>query len=144
MPTIQTLLDHKGRDVATINRKATVLAAAQLMNDKRIGALIVVNDDETLAGIFTERDILTRIVAKEILPSEAIVEDHMTTQPVTATAETTLSDCGRIMTSKRVRHLPVVENDKVVGMVSIGDLTRHEIESQEQTIQDLKDYMYRS
>lgn len=144
MPNVQTLLDRKGRDVASIHVGETVLNAARKMNELRIGALVIVDDQERLAGIFTERDILTRIVAREIPPSEAVVGDYMTTEPVTAGAETTLDECGRLMTTKRVRHLPIVKNKRVVGLVSIGDLTRHEIETREQTIQDLKDYMYRS
>ncbi|MCC5876628.1 MAG: CBS domain-containing protein [Candidatus Sumerlaeia bacterium] len=143
MPNVQTLLDRKGRDVATIHVEGTVLDAARKMNELRIGALVIVDDQDRLAGIFTERDILTRIVAKEIPPSEAIVGDYMTTDPVTTGADATLDECGRLMTTRRVRHLPIVENKKVVGLVSIGDLTRHEIETREQTIQDLKDYMYR-
>lgn len=142
MPTINTLLEKKGHDVATIQRKETVLEAARRMNELRIGALVIVDDNGGLAGIFTERDILTRIVAKEVRPSDAIVEEFMTPNAVSAPPTTTLDECRRIMTDRRIRHLPVVDGGKVVGLVSIGDLTYHEIESKEQTIQDLKDYMY--
>ena len=109
MPTAQTILDRKGVEVQTIKKEATVLEAARLMNDKRIGALIVLGGEKVL-GIFTERDLLMRVVAKKLDPDTTPVQDVMTTPMACCTRETKLSACKAVMTAKKIRHLPVVED----------------------------------
>ena len=141
MPTAQTILDRKGTEVATIDRDANVLDAAAAMNQHRIGALVVISGDNVV-GIFTERDILNRVVARERRPSETRVGEVMTTPTACCRRDTPLTECRTIMTSKRVRHLPVVEEDKLYGLISIGDIMAHEVVDQQTTIEYLHEYLY--
>lgn len=141
MPTAQTILDRKGTEVATIDREATVLDAAAAMNQHRIGALVVTSG-ENVIGIFTERDILNRVVVKERRPGETRAGEVMTTPMACCRRDTPLTECQAIMTSKRVRHLPVVEEGKLHGLISIGDIMAHEVVDQQTTIEYLHEYLY--
>ena len=141
MPTAQNILDRKGQDVATIAKSANVLEAATLMNQKRIGALGV-SDGDRIVGIFTERDILNRVVAKEAVPHETIVGDVMTSPMVICRRNTRLAEIRVTMTTKRIRHLPVVEDGKLYGLVSAGDVLASEVAEQQATIEYLHDYLY--
>ena len=141
MPTAQNILDRKGQDVATIAKSANVLEAATLMNQKRIGALVV-RDGDRIVGIFTERDILNRVVAKEAVPHETIVGDVMTSPMVICRRNTRLAEIRATMTTKRIRHLPVVEDGKLYGLVSAGDVLASEVAEQQDTIEYLHDYLY--
>ena len=141
MHTAQSILDRKGTDVATITRTATVLEAAALMNQRRIGA-IVVTDQERVVGIFTERDVLNRVVALEKQPSETTVGDVMTSPMAVCHRDTLLRECRGTMTAKRIRHLPVVEDGKLYGLISAGDILANEVADQQSTIEYLHDYLY--
>ena len=141
MPKAQTILDRKGTDVATIDRKASVLDAAAAMNDRRIGALVVIDGDRVV-GIFTERDILCRVVAERKIPSDTLVGDTMTTPMVCCQRQTPLAECRAIMTTKRIRHLPIVEEGKLYGLISSGDILAHEVADQQTEIEYLHDYLY--
>jgi CBS domain-containing protein len=141
MPTAQTILDRKGTDVATVGREATVLEAASLMNDRRIGA-VVVTSGEHVVGIFTERDILTRVVAQRKASDRTQVGDVMTSPMACCHRETNLHECRAIMTSKRIRHLPVVEEGKLYGLISSGDILASEVAAQQTTIEYLHQYLY--
>jgi len=142
MGTVEHLLDRKGRAVHTISPDATVLQASRLMNEHRIGSLVV-TDAGRLVGIFTERDVLRRVVSEQRNPSTSKVSDVMTTTVACASPHTRLAEVRRVMFEKRIRHLPVVdETDEVVGMVSIGDVNRAENSEQEETIRYLARYMY--
>ncbi len=141
MPTVQNVLEHKGRDVASVSADATVLEAARLMNERRIGALVV-TDGERVIGIFTERDILSRVVASEADPATTFVADVMTTPVAVCSPETSREECRNVMRSRRVRHLPVVDHDELVGIVSIGDLLVEDATDQEETIRYLYEYMH--
>ncbi len=141
MPTAETVLNRKGGSVVTVQRQCTVLEAAKIMNEKRIGAVIVV-EGETASGIFTERDVLTRIVAKQEDPAKILVGDVMTTPMACCTRATKLAECKTVMTEKKIRHLPVVEGGTLYGMISSGDVLAHEVASQENTIRYLNDYLY--
>lgn len=143
MTTIREILDRKGGTVASVAPADTVLEAARHMNERRIGAVMVMEQDR-IAGIFTERDILVRVVGKERAPAETRVRDVMTTDPVTIGPDLTLEACEKLITERRVRHLPVVEGGRLLGMVSAGDLLRHELEARNETIKDLHNYMYQS
>ncbi len=141
MPKAQTILDRKGTNVATIDRKASVLDAAAVMNDRRIGALVV-TDGNHVVGIFTERDILCRVVAARKNPSETLVGDTMTTPMACCQRQTPLAECRAIMTTKRIRHLPIVEDGKLYGLISSGDILAHEVADQQTEIEYLHDYLY--
>ncbi len=141
MPKAQTILDRKGVDVATASRDSSVLDAAKLMNERRIGA-VVVTDAEHVVGIFTERDILCRVVAESVDASKILVGDVMTSPMACCRRETPLSECRAIMTQKRIRHLPVVEDDVLYGIISSGDLLATEVVDQQSTIEYLHQYLY--
>ena len=141
MPTAQTILDRKGTDVATIDRDASVLEAAVKMNDRRIGAVVVTSGDHVV-GVFTERDILTRVVATERVPHEVKVGDVMTSPMACCHRDTKLSECRAIMTTRRIRHLPVVEEGKLHGLVSSGDIMANEVADQQSTIEYLHEYLH--
>lgn len=141
MPNAQAILDRKGPDVATIDQNATVLDAAKKMNDRRIGALVVTNGDKAV-GIFTERDVLIRVVAAGRDPNATTVAGVMTSPMAVCRRETPLAECRAIMTRKRIRHLPVVEDGKLYGIISAGDILANEVEDQQHTIEYLHEYLF--
>lgn len=141
MPAVRDLLARKGAAVTTIAPDATVLDAARLMNDRGIGGLVVVADGR-IAGVFTERDILRRIVAAQRDPAATRVRDVMTTDVITCSPDTRLEECGLVMTQRRIRHLPVVGDGGVAGMVTIGDLLAHEVVESRETIDHLQSYVF--
>ncbi len=141
MPTVRDVLSRKGSAVHTIAADATVLAAARVMNERRIGALVVTRG-EKVVGIFTERDILNRIVAASRDAAATRVEEVMTAPIACCSLDTTRAECRSVMRNRRIRHLPVVENEKLCGIVSIGDLMEVEGAEQQQTIEYLYEYMH--
>ncbi|MHC4698409.1 MAG: CBS domain-containing protein [Planctomycetota bacterium] len=141
MPTAQTILAHKGSDVATVPNDSTVLDVAKLMNDRRIGAVVVTSGDKAV-GIFTERDILTRVVASGRAPGETPVASVMTSPMACCRRDTPLAGCKTTMTGKRIRHLPVVEEGRLFGIVSSGDILASEAADQQATIEYLHEYLY--
>jgi CBS domain-containing protein len=142
MADAQSILKTKGTDVTTVDRAATVLEAAKLMNERRIGALVVISGERAV-GIFTERDILNRVVASGKAPTETRVNDVMTSPMACCRRDTPLSECKAVMTDKRIRHLPVVEDGKLYGLISTGDIVAAERADQEATIEYLHEYLYR-
>lgn len=142
MSTVASLLNSKGRQVVTIDPEATVVQAARLMNAHRIGSVVVISDGRPI-GIFTERDVLTRVVALERDPALIRLREVMTDRIMTCTPETSLEAVRHTMRSERVRHLPVVEDGKLCGMVSIGDLNSAEVKVLCETISYLEQYTYR-
>lgn len=141
MASAQTLLEKKGRDVATVDHHDSVLAAAKLMNQRKIGA-VVVRDGERVVGIFTERDILNRVVAAGLSPGETPVGKVMTSPMAVCRRDTRLAECKSVMTQKRIRHLPVVEEGKLYGLISIGDIIASEVADQQATIEYLHEYLH--
>lgn len=141
MPTAQSVLDRKGTEVATVDRHATILDAARLMNERRIGALVVV-DKEKVVGIFTERDILCRVVAEECDPAQTHVGDVMTSPMACCRRDTKIAECQAVMTDKRIRHLPVVEAGTLYGMISSGDILALNSDDQQATIEYLNEYLH--
>ncbi len=138
--TIGTILHHKGAVVWTISPQATVFEAIQLLARKNIGALPVMDGDK-LVGIFSERDY-TRKVALEGKTSQTTrVRDILSTNVATIAPHETVEEAMRLMTEKRIRHLPVVEDDRVVGVVSIGDMVNWIISAQTATIDQLESYV---
>ncbi|MCO6436106.1 MAG: CBS domain-containing protein [Phycisphaerae bacterium] len=141
MPTAQTILDRKGTDVATVDRDSTVLDAAKLMNQRRIGAVVVTAGDRVV-GIFTERDVLTRVVAAGKDASSVKVGDLMSTPMFCCRRDTALSECRGIMTAKHIRHLPVVEEGRLHGLISSGDILATEAAEKQTTIEYLHEYLH--
>lgn len=141
MTTVQRILEHKALRVISIAEDATVLDAARRMNEHRIGALVVTRADKVV-GIFTERDILCRVVAEQRDPAQLKVGTVMTTPVAVCTPQTAPDECRAVMRAKRLRHLPVVEDGRLVGMLSIGDLNEAHAQAQAQTIEYLNEYLY--
>jgi CBS domain-containing protein len=142
MPVVRDLLARKGTDVVSIQPTATVLEAARLMNDRGVGGVVVVDEANALLGIFTERDILSRVVAAGLPPETTKVADVFTRDIITCTPEMNVEEVGSLMTTRRVRHLPVVDAGGLHGVVTIGDLLAHRLSDQETTIQHLNSYVF--
>ncbi len=142
MATVQDILNEKGTFVHRIQPSATVLEATRMMNEQKVGA-VAVTDGDRLLGMFTERDVLRRVVGEERSPANVIVEDVMTSEVACCCLETTLDEARGVMKNRRIRHLPVVDDDgKLIGLVSIGDLNAYHADSQETTIHMLHEYLY--
>ena len=141
MATAEQLIALKGGSVAALGPEATVLEAAALMNERGIGSVVVIDDQKRLAGIFTERDVLRRVVAEQRDPATTKLADVMTSPVACAAPHTTLDEIRNVMRQRRIRHLPVADRKRVVGMVSIGDLNKAEHDVQVQTIHYLEQYM---
>jgi CBS domain-containing protein len=143
MSTVADLLILKGTDVVCVSADMTVLKCTQLMNEHRIGCVVVIDSQAKLIGVFSERDVLRRIVAVERTPHDTMVGEVMTTQPITCTPSTELDEIAQIMRDQRVRHVPVVDGlGHLRGMVSIGDLNALRVSEQDLQIQMLNDYVY--
>ncbi|MFT3880304.1 MAG: CBS domain-containing protein [Gemmatales bacterium] len=142
MSQVSDILKSKGSNVWTIQPKATVLAAASLMNKHKIGALVVTDAHQVL-GMFTERDVLQRVVAQQRDPAKTSVADVMTTEVVCCTSDTNLDEARGAMKRRRIRHLPVVgEDKKLLGLISIGDLNAQAQAENEMTIFLLDEYIH--
>ena len=140
MSLVRAVLERKGSEVATIDVGASALDAAKRMHERHIGALVVM-DGEQVAGIFTERDLLNRVVAVAKDPAGTVVRDVMTAKVAACTCDTTVEECRSAMTKNKMRHLPVVEGGKLVGIISSGDILARELVDQEETIRYLHEYM---
>jgi len=143
MAVVNDILAQKGsRVVVTVAKGETVLRAAQVMNEHRIGALVVLEGDQ-IAGMFTERDVLRRVVGEERAPAATRVEEVMTAEVACCTPQTPVEEARAAMKNQRIRHLPVVDGEgRLRGLVSIGDLNAFESASKEETIFWLNEYLY--
>jgi CBS domain-containing protein len=140
MKTVRELLEEKGREVRSIGPDATVYDALKLMADQEIGSLVVLEGGRA-AGIITERDYARSVILKGRASKDTRVREIMTSRPVCATPDQTAEECMAVMTEKRVRHLPVIEGDELVGLVSIGDLVKSIISEQQFIIKQLEHYI---
>jgi CBS domain-containing protein len=140
MRQVRHLLEEKGGEVYTITPEAPVLEAIQLMAERRIGALPVMRGD-ALAGIVTERDYARKIILKGRSSRETPVSEIMTPAPTTVSLATTVDEWMRLCTELRVRHLPAVEGNRLIGIVSIGDLVKAVIDDQAAEIDHLQRYI---
>lgn len=142
MPMVSEVLTGKPSVVYTVRPNMTVLAATQLMNRHKIGA-VVVEDDNQVVGMFTERDVLRRVVAEQRDPAQTTVRQVMTDKVVCCTPDNPVDDVRAIMRNQRIRHLPVVNEDgSIHAMLSIGDLNAFAIRDGEVTIQYMHEYLY--
>lgn len=137
---IRAILEQKGGDVYAVTPKTTVFDAIAKMAEKGVGALLVM-DGDSLQGVVSERDYTRKVILKGRSSREALVEEIMTRDVITASPEMTVAEGMRLMTNHRIRHLPLVSGGRVVGVVSIGDLVKAIISEQEETIAHLTNYI---
>jgi CBS domain-containing protein len=138
--TIDTILHHKAASVWTISPNATVFEAIQLLAQKNIGALPVVEGDKVI-GMFSERDYTRKVALAGKTSQKTLVREIISTDVVSATPHHTIEDCMRLMTEKRIRHLPILADGKMVGLISIGDLVNWIISAQNATISQMESYL---
>jgi CBS domain-containing protein len=134
MDTVKDLLDAKGREVYSVRPNATVYDALELMAEKNLGAVMVVDEKNAVKGIFSERDYARKIIIKGRASRTTRVNEIMTAKVLYVEPSATIRDCMTLMTGKRIRHLPVMERDKLVGVISIGDVVKAHISVQENVI----------
>lgn len=137
---VTQLLQAKSGTVFTIAPNATMYAALELMAQKDIGALLVLDGDQVV-GILSERDYARKVALRGKIPETALVSEIMTSDVIYVSPDETVEECMALMTNKRVRHLPVIANDKLVGLVSIGDVVKSLIANQEFLIGQLEKYI---
>lgn len=140
MKLVKHIIDSKGNDIWHITPNDSVLDAIKMMAEKKIGALLVMQD-EKLSGIVSERDYARKVILQGKSSKETPVQDIMTAEVVVIDPTETVERCMELMTEKRIRHLPVVEDGKVVGVLSIGDLVKAIIAEQQFQIEQLESYI---
>jgi CBS domain-containing protein len=139
--TVKSILEKKGRDVVTIDPHATVGTAASLLEQRRIGALVVLGADRRVIGILSERDVVGAIAARGAAALSTPLAAEMTRNVFTCREDDTVSALMEQMTTRKFRHIPVVENDRLVGIVSIGDVVKHRLQEMEHESEALTDYI---
>lgn len=140
MSFVIEILKTKGHDVWTVSPDSTVYDALQTMADKNVGALLVVEGDK-LVGVFSERDYARKVILKGKASKDTLVREIMSTELVWVRPDQTIGVCMELMTNKRIRHLPVLDEGRLVGVISIGDVVKAIISEQEFTIQQLEHYI---
>ncbi len=140
MKTVQQIFGTKPLETFSVTSNTSVLEALKIMTEKNISALLIV-EEERLLGIFTERDYARKIVLQGKASKDTPISEAMTANPITVTLTDSIDLCMQIMTDKHIRHLPVVAENKAVGMVSIGDVVKFIIADQKQTISALESYI---
>jgi CBS domain-containing protein len=142
MKSIRQLLQSKSGELCTIDPDASVFDALKLMAEKNIGALLVVKNDK-LVGIVSERDYARKVVLQGKSSHDTPVKEIMTERAVCVQPDKSVEECMALMTDKHIRHLPVIENEKLLGVLSIGDLVKETISEQEFMIKQLESYIHR-
>jgi len=137
---IRDILRRKGEDVYSVGPLATVIDAVNTMNDHHVGSVLVCEGGDPV-GVFSERDVLVRVVAAHRDPRQTLVRDVMTTRLYTAAPDDTLLEVMRLMTDRRCRHVPVMEGESLIGLVSIGDLTKATQYNLRQEVRELSSYI---
>lgn len=140
MGTVKNLLQKKGNIVHSITPDSSVFDALEVLESKNLGALVVV-EDKTLIGLFTEREYARKVVLKGRSSKETLVSDIMVERPIFVTPENTIDDCMQIMADKSIRHLPVLDNGRIMGLISIGDIVKFIIEEKNFIIENLEHYI---
>ncbi len=140
MATVRQLLRTKGNEIWSVAPQATVYEALQIMSEKDVGALLVL-DTGNLVGIFSERDYARKLILKGRFSKDTTVTELMTHEVLYVEPQSTIEDCMALMTAKRIRHLPVLEKERLIGIVTIGDVVKQIISDQEFTIRQLGTYI---
>ncbi len=138
--TVREILKTKGNAIWSVHPLDTVKDTLKLMAEKNVGAVIVL-EGKAIAGIFSERDFARYSSRHSVKPEEILIQDLMTTHILVVTPERTTEECMSLMTSKRIRHLPVVENNELIGLISIGDVVMKVIEDHKFSINQLENYV---
>jgi CBS domain-containing protein len=142
MGKVKDILRFKGNNVYSVEPTIMVIQAIELMCERNIGGLLIVENGH-LMGIFTERDYARKLILKGKSSKNTPISELMTKNPFTVTPNNSIEDCMDLMTVKHIRHLPVVEGDELVGVISIGDVVKHIIEEQKNIIEHLENYISR-
>jgi len=140
MGKVRNIIQTKGNIIYSVPSTVTVYQALEVMFEKNIGALLVI-DEGKFMGIFTERHYARKLALRGKSSKETPIGEIMTEQPVTVTLNTSIEECMKIMTNKKIRHLPVVENETLVGIISVGDVVKYIIEEQKLIIENLEQYI---
>ncbi len=140
MKTVNQLLEGKGENVWSANPQMTVYEALEMMSEKNVGALVVL-EGEKMVGIFSERDYARKVILKGKSPMDTLVGEIMSRKVTCVRRDQSIEDCMALMTDKRVRHLPVLQDNRVVGVISIGDVVKDVISEQEFIIEQLENYI---
>ena len=140
MSKVSQILDHKGAMVLSVDSTESVFNAICLMAEVNIGAVLI-QDDDVIAGIFTERDYLQKIALKSISSKETRISEVMTTPVISADPNDSIQKCMETMTTCRCRHLPIVENGQLLGIVSIGDLVKRMLDEKQMEVEKLSEYI---
>ena len=140
MKTISQFLDQSNRPIHSVGPNATIREALEIMAQHNIGALLVI-DGQTLVGIFSERDYARKVVLKGLSSNDAKVSEVMTSKVITINTKHSIDQCMQIMTDKHIRHLPIVNDSQVMGLISIGDVVREMIAYQKSMIEQLQSYI---
>ncbi|MDO6429061.1 CBS domain-containing protein [Flavitalea sp. BT771] len=141
MDTVRDILQIKGNLVYTVCPETSVYEALETLENKNLGALVVLEKCGKLDGIFTERDYARKVILKGRSSKETMVQDIMTESPTFVTPDTKIEECMQLMTKKFIRHLPVMDNDELVGIVSIGDIVKYIINQKDFIIEHLEHYI---
>jgi CBS domain-containing protein len=140
MSTVRNILQKKGNDVYSISPDKSVYDALEELEENNLGSLVVVEKGK-LIGVFTERDYARKVILKGRSSKETMVRDIMSSRPIFVNPDNTLEDCMRLMSDKFIRHLPVLEDDQLVGVISIGDVVRYTIDEKDFIIGNLEHYI---
>ena len=140
MSTVRNILQRKGNAVYSVSPDSSVYDALETLEDKNLGALVVV-ENEKLIGIFTERDYARKVILKGRSSKETIVRDIMSSHPIFVNPDSTINDCMQLMSDKFIRHLPVLDNNQLIGVISIGDVVRYIISEKDFIIENLEHYI---
>jgi CBS domain-containing protein len=141
MKTVRELLKHKGVEVHTIDPDVSVYEALQRMAQHDVGALVVLDERGEVSGLISERDYARKVILKGHASRDLKVREIMSGNPLCITSRHTVGECMELMTQRRFRHLPVVENGQIAGLISIGDVVRAIIEDQQSTIEEMESYI---
>jgi CBS domain-containing protein len=140
MGKVRSILQAKGSEIFSVEPGVTVYKAIQIMCEKNIGGLLI-TDNNKLVGLFTERDYARKLILKGKSSKDTTIREIMAENPVTVSMDNSIEDCMQLMVDKHVRHLPVVDDGKVTGMISIGDVVRHIMDEQKSIIEHLEQYI---
>jgi CBS domain-containing protein len=140
MGNVSNILAKKGNEIFSVSPHTTVFRALEIMSEKNVNALLVI-EDATLVGIFTEKDYARKVVLKGKTSKSMLIMELMTTNLITVSPNTSIDECMQLMTNKFIRHLPVIEFNKVTGVISIGDVVKYIIDEQKFIIENLEHYI---